>query len=191
MGATIRALLARLAEKDAYTAGHTKRVALLAVQVGDELGLPPNRLRHLAMGGLLHDIGKLSVPDAILQKPAALDEHEFAVIQGHPELGRELVHELGGFPPQVARLVLDHHERLDGSGYPRGLRGDALDLETRVMGVCDVYDALMSTRVYRDAWSQERALALLHDEAGTAFDPRCVKALVRVLDRELPEAVAA
>jgi putative nucleotidyltransferase with HDIG domain len=191
MGATIRALLGRLAEKDAYTAGHTKRVALLAVQVGEELGLAPSRLRHLAMGGLLHDIGKLSVPDAILQKPAALDEHEFAVIQGHPELGRELVSELGGFPPQVSRLVLDHHERLDGSGYPRGLRGDEIDLETRVMAVCDVYDALMSTRVYRDAWSQERALALLHDEAGTAFDPRCVAALMRVVERELPDALAA
>jgi putative nucleotidyltransferase with HDIG domain len=191
MGATIRALLARLAEKDAYTAGHTKRVALLAIQLGEELGLAPNRLRHLAMGGLLHDIGKLSVPDGILQKPGPLDEHEFAVIQGHPELGRERVNELGGFPPQVSRLVLDHHERLDGSGYPRGLRGDEIDLETRVMAVCDVFDALMSQRVYRDAWSRERALALLHDEAGTAFDPRCVEALVRVLERELPEAVAA
>jgi putative nucleotidyltransferase with HDIG domain len=191
MGATIRALLARLAEKDEYTAGHTKRVALLAVQVGEELGLPPSRLRYLAMGGLLHDIGKLSVPDAILQKPAALDEHEFAVIQGHPELGCELVNELGGFHPQVSRLVLDHHERLDGSGYPRGLKGEELDLETRVMGVCDVYDALMSTRVYREAWSQERALALLHAEAGTAFDPQCVEALVRVLERHAPVAIAA
>ncbi|HEY1275657.1 MAG TPA: HD-GYP domain-containing protein [Thermoleophilaceae bacterium] len=191
MGATIRALLARLAEKDEYTAGHTKRVALLAVQVGEELGLPPSRLRYLAMGGLLHDIGKLSVPDAILQKPAALDEHEFAVIQGHPELGCELVNELGGFHPQVSRLVLDHHERLDGSGYPRGMKGEELDLETRVMGVCDVYDALMSTRVYREAWSQERALALLHAEAGTAFDPQCVEALVRVLERHAPVAIAA
>jgi HD-GYP domain-containing protein (c-di-GMP phosphodiesterase class II) len=184
MGPTVRALLARLAEKDAYTEGHTRRVALLAVQVGEELGLAPVRLRRLAMGGLVHDIGKLSVSDEILQKPGPLDDDEFDVIRCHPEWGRELVEELGVFPGEVGRLVLDHHERLDGSGYPRGLTGADIDLETRIMAVCDVFDALRSTRVYRDAWSQERAIALLREESGTHFDRECVQALETVLSRE-------
>ena len=128
---------------------------LLAVQLGEELGLAPRRLRTLAIGGLLHDIGKLSIPDSILQKPAPLDDDEFAVIKQHPERGRELLSELGGFDESVQRLVLDHHERLDGTGYPRGLDADDLDLETRILTVCDVYDALVSPRVYRAAWPPE------------------------------------
>jgi putative nucleotidyltransferase with HDIG domain len=120
MGPTVRALLVRLAHKDDYTAEHTRGVALRAVQVGEELGLAPARLRELAIGGLVHDVGKLSVPNEILQKPGALTDEEYDVIKRHAELGSELVRRLG-FSTQVARLVLDHHERLDGSGYPRGL----------------------------------------------------------------------
>jgi HD-GYP domain-containing protein (c-di-GMP phosphodiesterase class II) len=189
MGPTVRALLVRLADKDAYTEGHTRRVALLAVQLGEELSLPPARLRNLAMGGLVHDIGKLSVSDEILQKPGPLDDDEFAVIRCHPEWGHDLVQELGVFPPAVARLVRDHHERLDGSGYPRGLEARDASLEVRVMAVCDVFDALRSNRVYRDAWSQERALGLLREESGTAFDRECVQALEHVLLRQ--QAVTA
>ncbi|HEY7197006.1 MAG TPA: HD-GYP domain-containing protein [Gaiellaceae bacterium] len=184
LGARVRALTVRLAAKDTSTEEHTRRVALLAVEIGEVLGLAAPSLRSLAIGGLLHDIGKLSIPDAILQKPGALDDHEFAVIKLHPERGRDLLNELGGFDESVKRLVLDHHERLDGSGYPRGLTADALDLSTRILAVCDVYDALVSPRVYRDAWPQARALALLQEESGTSFDPRCVAALVRVLHGE-------
>jgi hypothetical protein len=119
LGSHIRALTVRLAEKDAYTEEHTRRVALRAVQVGEELGLPPGRLRTLAVGGLLHDIGKLSVPDDVLKKPGALDEREYALVQRHPEHGRRLLHELGGFAECVLRLVHDHRERLDGSGVAR------------------------------------------------------------------------
>jgi HD-GYP domain-containing protein (c-di-GMP phosphodiesterase class II) len=180
LGARVRALMVRLAEKDAYTELHTRNVALLAVQVGERLGLAPSRLRELAVGGLLHDVGKLAVPDEILKKPGALTDEEFAEIRRHPAHGEELLRELGGFGPGVHRLVLDHHERLDGGGYPRGLGADELDLETRILTVCDVYDALISKRVYRDAWSPERALALLHSEIGTAFDARCVAALEAV-----------
>jgi putative nucleotidyltransferase with HDIG domain len=183
MGPTVRALLVRLAHKDEYTAEHTRGVALRAVQVGEELGLAPVRLRELAVGGLLHDVGKLAVPNEILQKPGALTDDEFDVIKRHPEVGAELVRELG-FSGQVARLVLDHHERLDGSGYPRGLGAPDLDIETRIMAVCDVFDALLSHRVYRDAWSLEDALDLITREAGTKFDPACVDALERVIARE-------
>jgi putative nucleotidyltransferase with HDIG domain len=184
LGSHIRALTVRLADKDTSTEEHTRRVALRAVQVGEELGLPPVRLRILAVGGLLHDIGKLSVPDDILKKPGSLEPGEYVVIQKHPENGRSLLRELGGFGDGVLRLVHDHHERLDGSGYPRGLEAADLDLDTRILAVCDVYDALISTRVYRAAWSAEKALGLLFEQAGSAFDDRVVNALARVLARE-------
>jgi putative nucleotidyltransferase with HDIG domain len=192
LGPHVQALLRRLAEKDAYTAAHTRSVSLLTVQVGEELGLPPARVRELAIGALLHDVGKLSIPDAILQKPAALTEEEYEIIRRHPDWGRALVTQLG-FGPQVARLVSDHHERLDGSGYPRGLREAELDLETRVLMVCDVFDALLSARVYRDAWKRDEALALLRAESGVTFDPRCVEALERIVLREgrIPALTAA
>jgi putative nucleotidyltransferase with HDIG domain len=187
MGPTVRALLVRLGAKDEYTAEHTRGVALRAVQVGEELGLAPVRLRELAVGGLLHDVGKLAVPNEILQKPGALTDEEFDEIKRHPEVGAELVRELG-FSKQVARLVLDHHERLDGTGYPRGLGAPDLDIETRIMAVCDVFDALLSKRVYREAWALDDALDLLSRESGTKFDPACVDALERVIERERDES---
>jgi HD-GYP domain-containing protein (c-di-GMP phosphodiesterase class II) len=181
LGPRVRSLMVRLAEKDAYTEGHTRRVAQRAVMVGEAFGLSAGRLRNLAIGGLLHDMGKLSVPNAILQKPGPLDDREFGVIQCHPEWGNRLIGELGGFPEGVRRLVLDHHERLDGGGYPRALRLEDLDLETRILTVCDVYDALISERVYREAWSTERALTLLRGEVGAGFDPECVVMLEKLL----------
>jgi len=181
LGSHVRALTVRLADKDEYTERHTRRVALLAVQVGEQLGLSASRLRTLAIGGLVHDIGKLSVPDAILKKPAALDEDEYEVVQGHPEVGSKLLSELGGFSHAVRQLVRDHHERLDGAGYPRGLPAQEIDLDTRILTVCDVYDALISKRVYRPAWTHEDAMALLRRESGTAFDARCVAALESVV----------
>jgi putative nucleotidyltransferase with HDIG domain len=191
LGARVHALTQRLADKDESTEEHTRRVALRAVQVGEELGLLPGRLRSLAIGGLLHDIGKLSVPERILKKPAALEEEEFAIIKRHPDWGFKLLRELGGFAPVVYEVVHSHHERLDGKGYPRGLRDCDLTLDTRILTVCDVYDALVSPRVYRGAWSHEAALGLLRDETGTAFDERCVAALERVLAREQPQPALA
>jgi len=190
LGARVHALMQRLAEKDESTEEHTRRVAMRAVQVGEELGLPPGQLRALAIGGLLHDIGKLSVPSRILQKPAALEEDEFAVIKRHPEWGIKLLRELGGFNSSAQELVHSHHERLDGKGYPRGLNASSIGLDTRILTVCDVYDALVSPRVYRAAWSHEAAVALLRDESGSAFDERCVAALERVLGREQMQPVA-
>jgi putative nucleotidyltransferase with HDIG domain len=181
LGMRTRSLLIRLADRDMSTEEHTRRVALLAARVGEELKLPPAARRHLAMGGLLHDIGKLSVPLEILQKPGPLTDEEFAAIRRHPEAGRRLLEELGGFPETVRRLVSDHHERLDGTGYPAGLEGCDLAIETRILAACDVYDALVSDRVYRAAWTPERALALLREESGTGFDPKVVEALERVV----------
>ena len=184
LGSHIRSLLARLAEKDAYTEEHTRRVALRAVQVGDELGLAPGRLRDLAIGGLLHDIGKLRVPDEILKKPGPLTDEEFHVVQQHVFWGETLLRELGGFSATVRRLVRGHHERLDGSGYPRAVAGDPIPFDVCILAVCDVYDALISERVYRAAWSHERALALLRAGAGKQFDELCVDTLEQVLERE-------
>ena len=191
LGSQVRALLVALAVKDGSTEEHTRRVALLAVEVGDELGLPPGRLRSMATGGLLHDIGKLSVRDEVLRKPASLTDAEFAEVKQHPGAGVALLEELGGFDPLVLALVNDHHERLDGSGYPRGLADGEISLEAQILAVCDVYDALISPRVYRDAWPHERAMALLRQGAGLHFDARCVDALERVLTRDQAERRAA
>ncbi len=177
LGGRVHALMLRLAEKDGSTEGHTRRVALLAVRVGEKLGLPADRLRLLALGGLLHDMGKLAVPDAILNKPGTLTDEEFNVIRGHPVWGRELLNEIGGFPPLVLELVESHHERLDGRGYPNRADAGRLDVEVRILTVADVYDALTADRVYREAWPAERALGLLDEDTGSAFDAACVAAL--------------
>jgi HD-GYP domain-containing protein (c-di-GMP phosphodiesterase class II) len=190
LGSQVRALTVTLGEKDEYTERHTRRVALRAVQVGDELGLSRSRLRTLAIGGLVHDIGKLAIPDEILKKPGPLDDEEYAVVKEHAERGYRLLTELGGFAESVRDLVRDHHERLDGLGYPRGLTGEQLTLDARILAVCDVYDALISKRVYRDAWSEQNAVDYLRAEAGTAFDERCVEALARVVGREPAPASA-
>jgi putative nucleotidyltransferase with HDIG domain len=184
LGSHVRALMIELAQRDDYTEQHTRRVALRAVQVGERLGLSTRHLRAVAMGGLLHDIGKLAVPDAILKKPGPLDEAEYAVIKRHPIWGTRLLDQIGGFPKTVRRLVRDHHERLDGSGYPSRKTAEQIDLHTCILSVCDVYDALISSRVYRPAWTHAEAMALLREQVGTAFDARCVNALAEVLDRE-------
>ena len=184
LGSNVRALTRCLAERDAHTEQHARRVALLAVQVGELLGLHAGHLRTLAIGGLVHDIGKLSIPDTILRKPGPLSEDELDAVHRHPESGSRLLQELGGFSTAARRLVHDHHERLDGSGYPRGLSGAELDLQTRIMAVCDVFDALISPRVYRPAWTHDDAVALLRRETGKGYDARCVAALEQVLLRE-------
>jgi HD-GYP domain-containing protein (c-di-GMP phosphodiesterase class II) len=190
LGSQVRALTVTLAEKDEYTERHTRRVALRAVQVGDELGLSRSRLRTLAIGGLVHDIGKLAIPDQILKKPGPLDDDEYATVKEHAERGYRLLTELGGFSEGIRDLVRDHHERLDGKGYPRGLTAGQLTLDARILAVCDVYDALISKRVYRDAWSQQNAIDYLRAETGAAFDERCVEALARVVGREPARAAA-
>ena len=191
LGARVSSLLLDLQRADRSTGEHTRRVALNAVLVGEALGLSRGRLRGLALGGILHDIGKLGVSVAILQKPGALDPAERAEIERHPALGAAMLDQLGGFGPDVRSLVLDHHERPDGGGYPRGLEGDELSLDARILAVCDVFDALVSERPYREAWPVERALATLAEGAGTQFDARCVRALTGVVRVPLPLTEAA
>ena len=180
LGGWVRSFLDSLAVKDVYTREHTRRVASLSVTVAEGLGLRGERLRTLVVAALLHDIGKLRVPYEILQKAGPLTDEEFAVIKRHPADGVSLLRHVGGFA-SAEPVVLAHHERLDGRGYPNGLSGDEVPLDARILSACDVYDALTSRRVYRDAWASERALALLQDETGTAFDPAVVAALVAVV----------
>jgi putative nucleotidyltransferase with HDIG domain len=190
LGSHVRSLVVSLADKDVYTEGHTRRVATLAVEIGELLGLAPQRLRLLAAGGLLHDIGKLAVPDAVLKKPDSLTPEELRVIREHPDRGARLLTELGGFPEMVRGLVRWHHERLDGSGYPDGLAGDALDMETRILATCDVYDAVVSNRCYRDARTHDDAMAVLRAEPA-AFDMATIDALETVLARRAEPGEAA
>src|SRR4029077_4530593 len=117
----------------------------------------------------------------ILKKPASLTDSEYDVIKKHPEWGHSLLKQIGDFPPAVRRLVLDHHERLDGHGYPRQLHADQLTLDTRILTICDVYDALITPRVYRPAWTQQDALNEPPDHPGSAYDARCLNALEQVL----------
>ncbi len=171
LGGRVRALLVRLGEKDPSTEGHTRRVATLAVAIGERLGLPEGRLRQLALGGLLHDVGKLSVPNEILNKPGRLTDEEFDEIRRHPAAGRELLAELGGFSRSSFDLVESHTRAHRRRRLPQLAAGE-LDLAVRILTVADVYDALTADRVYREAWPAERALALLDEEAGLRLRPR-------------------
>jgi HD-GYP domain-containing protein (c-di-GMP phosphodiesterase class II) len=166
--------------KDAYTHGHSLRTAELAVELGLQMSLPPDRLRVIARGAYLHDLGKIAIPDHILNKPGALTEEERKIVEMHPQHGFELASTAPSLH-EVLPVILHHHERIDGNGYPSGLAGSAVPLEARVVAVADVWDALTSDRAYRPGWEHSQALAHIEAGRGTHFDPHVVDALVRVL----------
>ena len=179
---SILSLAAALEARDGYTLGHGERVAALSVLIGQQMRLPAGRLRALAQGALLHDVGKIGVPDAILHKPGPLTMEERVVIEEHPARGDQML--ATAFPGAAERAVIrHHHERWDGNGYPDGLAGDAIPMEARIAAVADVYDALRSERAYRGALSRERASAYIQENAGMHFDPLCADALLAVVDR--------
>jgi HD-GYP domain-containing protein (c-di-GMP phosphodiesterase class II)/uncharacterized membrane protein len=172
--------------KDAHTHGHSWRTAELAVEIGLQMSLPPDRLRIIARGAYLHDLGKIAIPDEILNKPGALTPAEREIIETHPRVGYELASAAPSLR-EVLPVILHHHERMDGGGYPSGLIGPAVPLEARVVTVADVWDALTSTRSYRAGWDPAQAVAHIRAGRGTHFDPGVVDALVRVLvNRGLP-----
>jgi hypothetical protein len=188
LGGYVRSLTATMELRDPSTREHSRRVATLAVRVGAQMGLSAAAMRRLAIAGLVHDIGKLQVPEAILNKPGRLTDEEFAVIKTHPRRGADLLAHLGGFDQELP-LVLHHHERFAGGGYPTGIAGARIPLEARILTVCDVYDALTSRRAYREPWSDERAMQQIVSESGSAFDPDCVTALAQVLSGAEPARV--
>ena len=167
---TFEQMAIEVERKDEYTKGHSDRVAACSLLLARQLGLKTHELKTVVAAALLHDIGKIKIPDAVLKKPGRLTDSEFAQIQRHPELSVELLRGKE-FPWDVKPSILAHHERLDGSGYPHGLKGDNIPLGARIIAVADVFDALTSDRVYRSAYDTEEALDIMEAEAGTTFDP--------------------
>ena len=167
--------------KDREARAHNMRVARLCVHIGRQLSMSAYELRVLARAGLMHDIGKLGIPDNVLGKHSPLDDAEWELMRTHPEMGLTLLDRVGQSRREVL-AVLYHHERLDGSGYPYGLRAEAIPIEARIVAVADTYDALTSDRPYRLACSDAEARRVLVEEAGARLDPRAVNALLRALD---------
>jgi putative nucleotidyltransferase with HDIG domain len=163
--------------KDRYTHGHSQRTARIATEIGIAMGLPPDRLRVVARGAYLHDLGKIGVPDHILNKPGRLTAEERAVIERHPKLGYEMAKTAASLH-EVLEVILHHHERFDGTGYPAGLAGTDIPLEAAIVAVADVWDALTTDRAYRPGWSGQAALAHISAGRGSHFHPAVVDAMV-------------
>jgi len=176
---TLKALTAALETRDSETHGHSERVVSYSLRLGREYGLSSEEMKSLEFGSLLHDIGKIGVPDSILRKPAKLTEEEWVRMREHPLHGQQILRGIE-FLQGAARVVAQHHEKWDGTGYPLGLRGVEIDINARIFAVADAFDAITSDRVYRRGKSYEAASQELDDWAGRQFDPKVVEAFHRV-----------
>jgi putative nucleotidyltransferase with HDIG domain len=183
------ALLLRdlLEEDDEYTGHHTEDVVELAVKVADEMGLDEDTRRETEMGALLHDIGKIAVPDEIINKPGPLDDDEWAIMKTHTVEGERMLQQVGGLLSSVGVVVRASHERWDGGGYPDGLVGEQIPVAARICAACDAFNAMTTDRSYRKALPLSVAIAELRDNSGTQFAPDVVEALVAVVARETPD----
>lgn len=177
MEATIQAIAGTVEMRDPYTAGHQRRVADLATAIAQELGLAPHRVNGVHLAGVVHDLGKIHIPAEILSKPGKLSRIEFELIKAHPEAGYDILKGVD-FPWPIAQIVFQHHERLDGSGYPRGLKGDEILLEARIMMVADVVEAMASHRPYRAALGIEPALQEIAANAGKSYDAEVARVCI-------------
>jgi diguanylate cyclase (GGDEF)-like protein/putative nucleotidyltransferase with HDIG domain len=184
--AAMESLSATVDARDAYTAGHSRRVQQLALAIGRELGLSQAELELLGHAALFHDIGKLGIPDAILLKPSGLTDDEWVIMASHAEEGASIINRLG-FLSDAVPAIRHHHERFDGQGYPEGLGGEDIPLGARIIHVADAFDSMLTTRVYRPARPAAEALVELRTNAGTQFCPRCVGALQAIVSGELEE----
>ena len=183
------ALLLRdlLEEDDEYTGHHTEDVVELAVKVADEMGLDEDTRRETEMGALLHDIGKIAVPDEIINKPGPLDDDEWAIMKTHTIEGERMLQQVGGLLSSVGVVVRASHERWDGGGYPDGLVGEQIPVAARICAACDAFNAMTTDRPYRKALPLQVAIAELRDNSGTQFAPDVVEALIAVVARETPD----
>jgi putative nucleotidyltransferase with HDIG domain len=184
---TVMAMARAIELRDPYTDGHQKRVALLAAAIAEDMGLSPERVDGIRLGALVHDVGKIQVPTEILSKPGLLRDVERSIVRQHAKAGEELLGNID-FPWPIAQMVLHHHERLDGSGYPDGLKDEQLTLETKIIGVADVAEAMSAHRPYRPALGIKAAIEELRQGSGRLYDSAVVDSCIRVLERQ-PELI--
>jgi len=175
---------------DQYTGEHSKSVVELALAVADRLGLQAGQRRNVEFAALLHDVGKIAIPKQIINKPARLDPIEWTVIQTHSVEGQRLLDRVGGFMREVGLIVRSHHERWDGTGYPDGLSGDGIPLESRIIACCDTWNAMRTDRAYRKALPLHAALAEMQRVAGSQLDPQIVGVLLEHLGLAHPAGVS-
>ena len=191
---SLRSLVALLELRDPYTSGHAERVSAYALAMCDDLGVDPEAQNDLELAGLLHDIGKVVVPDAIINKPGRLTPAEREIVNAHPVQGAAILANIKGIET-IAEAVRHHHERYDGNGHPDGVGGDGIPLSARLLAVADAFDAMYSERPYRDALPLEKVLSRLKEEAGGQFDPAVVRAFIRAVEEgaiaSIPRVVAS
>lgn len=180
---TVNAISLTVEKRDPYTAGHQNRVAELAVAIGAEMGFSDDDLEGLKIGGLIHDIGKIQIPAEILNRPGPINEFERLIIQDHTVVGYEIISTVN-FPWPIADIVLQHHENIDGSGYPSGLKGDEIKLESKIMAVADVVAAMSEYRPYRDMFSIAGIVSLLKKESGKKFEPEIIGICINIIQDE-------
>ena len=178
---TIEALARTVDAKSRWTSGHSERVADLAARIAQTMGCDEQQVTIIRRGGLMHDIGKIGIPLAILDKPERLTDEEYREIKHHPSIGAKILEPIDAFR-NILTVVEQHHEKFDGSGYPNGLAGEEIDLNARILAVADVWDALVSARPYRDGWVHARARKLITEGSGSHFDPQVVTAFLAIMD---------
>jgi HD-GYP domain-containing protein (c-di-GMP phosphodiesterase class II) len=186
---TLEALTTSIDAKDPYTCGHSERVAYLAARLAAEIGVPKETCERIHIAGLVHDVGKIGVPEAVLCKPGRLTDDEFALIKKHPEIGHQILQDIK-LMDDVLPGVLYHHERYDGRGYPHQKKGEDIPLMARIIGLVDAFDAMSSNRTYRAAMNREKVLEEVRKGAGSQFDPSLAEAFLKIDLREYDEMVA-
>ncbi|CAG9622514.1 HD-GYP domain-containing protein [Sutcliffiella rhizosphaerae] len=179
----LKEVVHRVEKRDIYTFNHSKRVAEYSIKIAKKLKLSSNRLENLFIASILHDIGKINIPSEILNKPSKLTNEEFALIKKHPEDGAEMVKDLY-YGDTIATIIEQHHERLNGVGYPKNLKGDEILLEARIIAVSDTFDAMTEDRAYRNAFTAEIAVDELNRLSPSQYDPEVVAALIEILEEE-------
>jgi len=179
--ATIEGWSHALDLRDQETEGHSQRVTELTLKLAKILGMSDDEIMHIRRGALLHDMGKIGIPDSILHKPAALTDEEWVVMRKHPQFVYDMLYSVEYLRPAL-NIPYCHHEKWDGTGYPRGLKGEQIPLAARLFAVVDVWDALTSDRPYRPAWSQEDALIFIREQSGSHFDPQVVDLFFKVIE---------
>jgi diguanylate cyclase (GGDEF)-like protein/putative nucleotidyltransferase with HDIG domain len=186
----IYALVSTVEAKDPYTYGHSRKVNTYAVALAEAIGLSPDEVSRVSTAALLHDIGKIGVPDKVLNKKGKLNAEDWEAIKSHPRLGATIVGNIPNLAPCVS-IILHHHERWDGSGYPEGLKGEQIPIEARILAIADSFEAMSSARPYRPALCGEKVLKELRRGAGSQFDPELVEVFIRIIEAGLPEEARA